>query len=171
MPNVKLTNLASYRAYFEAIAIAHKEIQGFKWGNTDVVRNDNRSDISPSFLWAMPYDIVNYDASHTDNVLKAKKARVAFMVVPDSTLFADEDTAFDYAEAVIEQIMSKIYLDKSGHLDTGGADWSLLVTRIASWSSSPVEKKLGSTKYIGWELEIEFMDNTDLEYDPTKWNS
>ena len=107
MPNLRLTNLAAYRAYFLAIATSHVDILGFKWGNKDVIANDNRSDMPARFLWATPYDSARYGDSRSDNVVKTKQARVAFMMVPNSELFADEDAAFDFCEATIEQILAR----------------------------------------------------------------
>lgn len=167
MPQLRLTNLTSYREYFEAIATSHVAIQGFKWGDKDVIRNDNRSDMPATVLWATPYDSAQYEAQHGDNTVKRKKARVAYLVVPESGLFTDEDSAFDESEAVIEDIMARILRDKAGSEVNG--EWTMLATRIGSWRSGPVEMKVGSTRYVGWELEIDFLDNTNLEYDPSKW--
>jgi hypothetical protein len=168
MPNLKLTNLATYKAYFADIATKHKEIDGYKWGDKDVIRNDNRSDMPARVLWAVPYDKARYGDRMSDNVNKTKVARVAYLVVPDSEKFSDEDAAFDLCEAVIEQIIAKIYVDKRGAMNAGV--WEMIATDISSWSSSPVEMIIASTKYIGWELQMNFMDNTNLEYDPAKWD-
>lgn len=169
MPNLKLTDLASFRAYFEGLATAHKDIAGFKFGDTDVIRNDNRSDLSENFLWAMPYDNARYTGVHADNILKVKRARVAFMKVRESEKFADVDADFQYCEAIIEQIVAKIFKDKRGELI--GNDWSMLVANVATMTTGPVEKKIGSTPYIGWELAIDISENANLVYDETKWNS
>ena len=169
MPNLRLTNLASYRNYFATIAEKHKAIEGFKWGGKDVILNDNRSDLAKRFLWAMPYENARYGDRGSDNVVKTKQARVAYMIVPESELFADEDAAFDFCEEVIEQILSKILVDKAG-AEVDGV-WTMIATTIESWSTGPVHKKIGSTEYIGWELELNFIDNTSLAYDASKWNS
>lgn len=167
MPQLKLTDLASYREYFRAIAESHVDIQGFRWGDKDVIRNDNRSSLPPAILWATPYDSAAYEASHDDNTLKRKRARVAYLVVPSSEAFQDIDNAIETAEAVIEQIMARIKQDKAGSTDEG--EWYMIATRIASWRGGPVEMKIGSTRYVGWEMEIDFLDNANLEYDPSKW--
>lgn len=174
MPKLRLTNLASYRSYFQDIATKHKEIDGFKWGDKDVIRNDNRSDLPSRFLWAAPYDNTKYGDKLSDNVHKIKTARVAYMIVPASELFAHEDEAFDACEAVIEQILAKIMVDKRGaHVTSGDPPvtaWTMLATDINSWTSGPVQKTIASTRYIGWELQINFIDNTNLAYDASKWN-
>ena len=167
MTTIKLTNLASYKAYFQAIATSHVDIDGFKWGDKDVIRNDNRSDMASKVLWATPYERANYGDKFSDNVHKRKIARVAYLTLANSELFADEDAAFDACEAVIEQIIAKIYKDKRGEEVAG--DWTMIITEINSFSSGPVEMKIGSTKYIGWELQMTFGDNTNLEYNPAKW--
>lgn len=167
MANIRLTNLSSYRQYFQAIATSHVDIDGFKWGDKDVVRNDNRSDMPARVLWATPYDRVRYGDKFSDNVHKMKVARVAYLVVPSSELFASEDTAFEATEAVIEQIMARLIQDKRGK-DVAG-DWQMIVSDINSWTTGPVEMKIGSTRYIGCELQITFQDPTNLLYNPTKW--
>lgn len=168
MANIKLTNLASYKAYFAAIAASHVDIDGFKWGDKDVIKNDNRSDMQPRILWASPYDKVRYGDKLSDNVHKIKTARVAYLIVPDSEKFSDQELAFEFCEAVIEQILAKINKDKRG---VEAADsWDLLITDLNSWTSGPVEMKVGSTNYIGWELQMNFQDPTNLTYNELKWS-
>jgi hypothetical protein len=167
MSTLKLTNLSSYRQYFQNIATKHKQIDGFKWGDLDVVRNDNRSDIPAAFLWAQPYERVPY-SDPGDNVTKQKKARVAFVKVRTSETFSDIDADYDAAEAIMEQIMAKILLDKYGA--QVGANWEQIATSISSWVISPMQYEIGSTKYVGFELEMTFIDNANMEYDATKWD-
>lgn len=169
MPNIKLTNLAAYKAYFADIATKHKEVDGFKWGDKDVIKNDSRSDMDKRILWASPYNSARYGDKMSDNIHKTKTARVAYFKTSASEKFADIDTTFDECEAVIEQILAKILLDKRGY-DVAGV-WNMIITDINSWKSGPVDMMIGSTQYYGWELEINFMDNTNLAYDATKWNS
>ena len=168
MPNLKLTTLATYRAYFETIAADHKAIDGYKWGEKDVVKNDSRSHMPARLLWAMPYERATYEDNSSDNIVKIKVARVAYMIVPDSELFTDEDAAFDACEAVIEEILAKILLDKKG-VDVLG-EWNMISTRVENWTTGPVEYKIGSTKYIGWEMNLIFIDNTNLAYDASTSN-
>lgn len=167
MPNLKLTKLASFKAYFEAIALSHVDIGAFKWGSVDRVRTDNRSALPPAFLWGQYYNNVRYTASHNDNKQKIKRARVAFMKVRESDKFADEDADFEFCEAVVEQIIAKMDLDKRGKLVNG--EWEMIVANIASITTGPVEKTIGSTHYIGWELSIDILENTNLAYDASKW--
>lgn len=169
MPNLKLSNLASFKAYFLAIASAHVDIGGFKWGDADVIRNDNRSGMPSSFLWTQPYENVRYTAVHNDNKQKIKQSRVAYMKVRESEKFADEDADFEFCEAVIEQIIAKIDLDKRGSLTDG--EWEMLIASIPSMTTGPVQKTFGSTRYIGWELRIDILENTNLAYDANKWIS
>lgn len=166
MPNLNLTNLASFRAYFLTIATAHVDISGFKWGDADVIRTANRSDITPSFLWAQRYDNVRY-SGNADNTLKTKQARIAYMKVRESEKFVDEDADFEFCEGVIESILAKLMVDKRGALVDG--EWEMIVMNIASINTGPVEKTLGSTRYIGWEMRVDVMDSSNLAYDANKW--
>lgn len=168
MPTLRLTNLETYRNYFAALAASHVAVDGFKWGDKDVLRNDNRSDMPARVLWATPYERAQYTDRGSDNVVKTKVARVAYFVVPDSNVFADEDLAFDACEALVEQILARLLKDKAGE-DDGEGGWTMIATDINTWSTGPVEMTVGSTRYIGYELQISFMDNVNLEYDVTKW--
>lgn len=167
MANIRLTNLSSYRAYFQAIATSHVDIDGFKFGDKDVVRNDNRSDMPAKVLWAHPYERTRYGDRFSDNVHKYKVARIAYLVVPASEKFDDEHAAYDTCELVIEQIMSRLIQDKRGK-DVAG-DWQMIVTDINTWSTTPVEMKIGSTRYVGCSLEVTFQDPTNLSYNALKW--
>lgn len=169
MPNVKLTNLASLKAYFADIAAKHKEINDFKWGDKKVVNNDNKSDLQDGFLWAQRYDRVRYSDLGSDNVNKLKPAKIGFFKTANSEVFADEDACFDFCESVIEDIIARMLRDKRGSEVAG--QWEMLVTRISSITTGPVEFAAGSTKYLGWEMTIEFMDNTNLAYNASKWNA
>lgn len=167
MPNLYLTNLKTCREYLELLASQHVAIDGFKWGDADIIKNDNRSDLPDRFLWGMPYDRSQYGDSGSDNVVKSKVLRMAYMIVPSSEKFSDEDAAFDACEAVMEQVMARIFMDRRGKMIEGV--WTLLATNVNTWRGGPVEKKIGSTKYIGWEMEVTFMDNTGLVYDEDMW--
>jgi hypothetical protein len=175
MARINLTNLASYKAYFAAIATAHKEVDGYKYGDKDIIRNDNRSDMPPRVLWCAPYDRAKYGDKLSDNVHKKKVARVAYMKPSDSGSFADEDKVFQECEAVIEQILAKVYLDKKGANvanteDPPVLEWTMIVTEVNEWVTGPIEMIIGGTKYYGCELEITFSDPTTLVYDASKWN-
>lgn len=167
MPNLKLNNLASFKAYFSAIATSHVDIGGFRWGDADVIRNDNRTGMPSSFLWAQRYDNVRYAAVHNDNKQKTKQARVAYMKVRESEKFADEDADFEFCEGVIEQIIAKMDVDKRGAMVNGS--WEMIVPSISSITTGPVEKTIGSTRYIGWELRADISENTNLAYNASKW--
>jgi hypothetical protein len=173
MPNLKLSNLASFKAYFAAIAASHVDIAGYKFGTKDIVMNENRSLAMASFLWAMPYDNVRYTDNHSDNIVKTKQARVAFMKVRQSELFADEDADFQFCEGVIEQIIAKMLIDKTGSMQEtspGVNEWVMVAFNSNGMTTGPVEKLIGSTKYIGWELRIDIIDNTNLAYNAAKWS-
>lgn len=165
---LKLTNLVSYRSYFQNIALKHKLIDGFKWGDLDVVRNDNRSDLTAAFLWAQPYERTPYTDPDSDNITKRKTARVAYLKVRTTEKFSDIDADYDAAEAIVEQIMAKILQDKRGAMV--GSNYELIATSISTWYTQPVHYVIGSTEYIGFELNIDFKDNAGLEYDATKWD-
>ncbi|HEY3403897.1 MAG TPA: hypothetical protein VGK59_10950 [Ohtaekwangia sp.] len=174
MPILKLTNLATYKAYCADIAAKHKDIDGYKWGDENVITNDSRSDLPKRFLWAMPYDQAKYGDKHSDNVMRSKVARVAYMINPQDGKFSTLEAAYEFCEAVVEQIFARVLQDKRGKMvaivDPPGEEWQMIVTDINSWKTGPVEKTFGSTKYVGCELEMTFMENTNLAFDASKWN-
>jgi len=167
MPNLLLTNLATYKAYFQAIATTNIAINGYKWGDRDVVVNANRANLEDNFLWVQPYENVDYEDSISDNILKRKQATIAFFKVSAGKEYALEDADFEYCESIADQILSKILRDKTGSLIA--SVWTMIATDIGSVKGAPVETMIGSTVYRGWELKITFMDNTGVSYDASKW--
>lgn len=166
-----LTTLKKYREYFEALATGpnhHKEIDGYKWGDEDVLKNDNRSDMPARILWAVPYEQSRYGDRNSDNIVKTKGARVAYLKPAVSELFADVNTCVDECEAVMEQIFAKMLVDKRG-VEVDGV-WTMISFDVNGVTGKPVEMMFGSTQYYGFELYIPFNDNTNLAYDASKWN-
>lgn len=171
MANLLLTTLKKYREYFQAIATGpnhHIDIDGYKWGDADVIKNDNRSDMPARILWAVPYEQSRYGDSFSDNIVKTKGARVAYMKTAASEAFADIETCVDECEAVMEQILAKMLGDKRGY-DVAGV-WTMIAFDVSGITGKPIETEFGATKYYGFELYIPFIDNTNLAYDASKWN-
>lgn len=168
MPTLKLTNLLAYKNYFADLATKHVDINGFKWGDLNVVRNDNLSDVADTFLWVMPYNSGRYADTYSDNLVKVKKARISYLEARNSELFADVDTQYEKCERVIEDLVARLYMDKRG-ADVAGV-WQLIATDMNSFATAPIEHKIGSTVYVGYELTLDFKDNTDLAVDVTKWS-
>jgi hypothetical protein len=169
MPTVlKLTNLLSYKTYAQALATSHKQITGFKWGDADVVRNDNRSNIDSNFLWALPYEEITYDVIDGDHQLKVKEAVMVYLEARNSELFADEDAQYQACETLAEEVVARIERDMRGY-DVAG-NWTQIISRLNSKRLKPVQHKIGSTPYVGFEIRLEFMDNSGMTYDANLWN-
>lgn len=168
MPNLYITTLASYRAYAQQLATESVDIDDFIWGNEEVAQTKNRSSLASKFLWALPYEDVTYrDSGPSDNIHKRKLARMTYLQARNSELFGDEDAQYDECEAVAEQIIARILQDKRGR-DVAGV-WIMLATRIESFRLQPVEVMLGSTKYLGYEINFDVMDNANTAYNAAKW--
>lgn len=170
MASLLLTTLKKYREYFQGLATGanhHKEIDGYKWGDEDVVQNDNRSDMPERILWAQPYDNSRYTDRNSDNIVKTKGARVAYLKPAASEAFSDIETCVDECEAVMEQILAKMLMDKRGY-DVAGV-WTMISFDVNGITGQPIEYMLGSTQYYGFELYIPFIDNTNMAYDASKW--
>lgn len=171
MTTINLSNLASLKAYFKTVAETHADIDGFKWGEKKVIKTANRSNQVPRFLWAQPYDGARYLDNYSDNIQKVKTARISYMVAQGpSKKFDEVDSMFESCELVIEEIIARMYRDKQGLLN-GSGDWEMIIANIAAIRTGPVEYTIGSTKYIGWEMSIDFQDPTRLAYDPARWVS
>jgi hypothetical protein len=169
MPVVNLTNLASCKAYFTVIATLHKEIDEFKWGDKDLLKKNNRSNMAPRVLWGKPYDGGDYQGDGTDNIIKNKVLELRYMKVAASQAQDDLETAASECEAVIEQIVAKMFLDKRGRSTESGG-WEMVVFKFNGMKTENFEITIGSTRYVGCELRITFQDNTGLQYDASKWN-
>jgi hypothetical protein len=169
MPTLKLTDLASCKAYFTTIATLHKEVDSFKWGEKDLVKKSNRSDIGEKILWAKPYDGADYQNDASDNIIKNKVLELRYMVPISANAAQDlKEAAATATEAVIEQILAKMLVDKRGVFTEGVLE--MIVFRIAGMKTENFEMTIGSTNYIGCELKLTFQDNTKLAYDASKWN-
>lgn len=169
MTTLKLTSLSSLKTYFGQLASEHVDIGGFRYGDDKVIKNDNRSSLPNSFLWVAPYELSRYGDNFSDNVMKTKPVALSFMKVRESEKFSTEQEDYEFCESVMEQVMARIIRDKRGEMV--GSDWTMLVTSISSAVGRPVEAIIGSTRYLGWELKLDFMDNTNLAYDAAKWTS
>lgn len=169
MPNLYITKLSTYRAYAQALATESIDIDDFIWGDEEVAQTRNRSSVASKFLWALPYEEVSYaDSGPSDNIIKRKQARMSYLQARNSELFGDEDAQLDACEDVAEQIIARILRDKRGQEIAGV--WTLLATRIESFKLRPVEVMLGSTKYIGFEISFEVLDNANTAYNAAKWS-
>lgn len=171
MPTLKLSSLASFKSYWQDIAVGphhHVAIDGFIWGSSKVMQNANRQNAS-RLLWTGWYENVRFSDQDSDNTVKIKPIRVAYLVVPDGKLFSDEESAMDMAEEVIDDIVARLKRDMRGE-EVAGV-WQMIAAIISSISTKPIEHTIGSTRYIGWEARIDFMDNKGLAYNPAKWTT
>lgn len=159
---IQLTNILSLQTYFTALATGanhHKEIDGIKFGDNEVLMAANRSDMEARVLWVSEYE--NWTAQGTqDNLHTRKPFKMVYMKVPASDLFADKQTAKDQCEAVMRQIIAKIIVDKQA---------GLVLTKLDSIKAEVGEYMVGSTNYCGCEVSLEILDNTGFQYDATKW--
>jgi hypothetical protein len=174
MPTLKLTDLASCKTYFANIATLHKEVDVFKWGDLELVQKNNRSGMKSEtgsrVLWAKPYDGADYQDAGSDNAVKNKLFELRYMLpCRDTAPQSEKEAAATATEAVIEQIVARMLRDKRGGMV--GDKWTMVAFRVAGMKTENFEITVGSTHYIGCELQLTFQDNTHLAYDETKWNA
>lgn len=168
MQQLRIVNLATYKAYAQELATGHKHIAGFKWGDKEVIQTGARSDAAGSFLWAMPYEESRLNGD-VDRAMKTREIRLGYLQPRNSSKFADEDAQYEFCEAVIEQLIARLLRDKRGYNNAQG-QWVTLSLSVQSIRTAPIEHTLGATKFIGYEVRLDIMDNVNLAYDQTQWN-
>ena len=90
MPQLRIVDLSTYKAYSQELAIGHRDIAGFKWGDKEVIQTGARSDAAGSFLWAIPYEDSSVSGD-VDHAMKQREVRLAYLQPRASERFADED--------------------------------------------------------------------------------
>lgn len=169
MPQLRIVDLSTYKAYSQELAIGHRDIAGFKWGDKEVIQTGARSDAAGSFLWAIPYEDSSVSGD-VDHAMKQREVRLAYLQPRASERFADEDAQYEFCEAVIEQLIARLLRDKRGYNNAQG-EWVTLSLSVQSIRTAPIEHTLGATRFLGYELRLQVMDNANLVYDATKWDS
>jgi len=157
---LSLTTISTLKAYFNALAISHVDIDELTFGNDEVIKTTNRSVQQPRPLWVQPYESFSLEDNLDDNILIRKEITLTYLKVPASELFADVQTAKEECEIVMKQVIAKLLKDKRD---------IVFVTQVSNWKGKVDDYKIGATHYVGCELTMEIRDNSGLTYDAAKW--
>ena len=160
---LQLTTIQSIEAYFTALATGvngHKEIDGIKFGEGDVLKEANRTGLEGRFIHVSEYDRAQATGT-SDNLHVTKEIKIGYYKKPVDGTWANQQLGKQQCENVIKQIIAKLITDKQA---------GVINTRIENYSWELGMYEIGSTQYCGCELTITFMDNTGFSYDATKWN-
>lgn len=154
-----LTNYASYKAYFENIATAHKDLQSFVFNDDQNVIDELRSGNAgrPPILWLEAYQ-ARLNDDHSDNFLGMKSGALVILDIPDDHRPADQVEA-DCEQLAID-VMARMY-----------RDWNagILHSKFNGFSWVPVDP-LFTDRFRGIRMEFNFHNSIDLAFDPAKWD-
>lgn len=153
-----LTDIASYKSYWENLASDHKLITSFTYGDQDV-QNAEAITWEGTKLWLWPYGPVRVVDNLGDNYMQQKEGSV-FVGGPEPEAYEDQDTRFNQCETIVKQLISRMLRDRAA---------GTLITRVNNWTFERSEIDL-STKMIGYQLRFFFDDPTGFEYNENDWN-
>ncbi len=157
---LSLTTISTLKTYFNALAISNVDIDELKFGNDEVIKTSNRSDIAARPLWVQEYEAFTFEDNIADNILISKEITLTYLKVPTDESFANIQAAQEECELVMKQVIAKLLKDKRE---------VLLVTQVSNWRGEVGMAMIGSTKYCMCELTMQIKDNAGLIYDAAKW--
>lgn len=155
-----LTTISTLKTYFNALSISNVDIDELKFGNDEVIKTANRSDLQPRPLWVQPYEDFSLEDNLADNILITKQITLTYFKVPATESFADLEAAKEACEIVMKQVIAKLLKDKRD---------ILFVTQVSNWRGKTGDYTIGGTHYCGCELTMQIKDNAGLIYDAAKW--
>ncbi|MCZ8021220.1 MAG: hypothetical protein O9302_00375 [Cyclobacteriaceae bacterium] len=160
---LSLSKYSGYKQYWQTMATQHVDIQGFKYGNADVLINGQKTDKAEVFLHAIPYERARYKGVNVDQQYRNKRARFAvYKKSVSRNSFIEEEELLDFCEQVCSEIMGKIIYNDKKLMN--------VLIDVNSIDMRPVEDVIGATKYVGVHCEFDVMDNPSMEYNPAKFN-
>lgn len=157
---LSLTTISTLKTYFNALAVSNVDIDELKFGDDEVIKTANRSDILPRPLWVQEYEDFTFEDELADNILIRKEITLTYLKVPATPSFNDKQLAMEQCEIVMKQVVAKLLKDKRD---------ILLVSTISGWKGKVGQYQIGSTLYCGCELTMQIKDNAGLIYDAAKW--
>lgn len=159
---MSLEDEESYKAYFLAIATAHKKLgaTAFIYGDEKAFQNEGKS-MKGDKLWLEEPEPAGVTDSNSDNYLKEKKGAL-FICGATSGKFSDEQTQYAKCAEIVEDIISKMIQDydsfailiKKGSIKYGRAEYLMP----------------SATKMIGCRLDFTYTDPSGFPYVAENWN-
>lgn len=155
----QLATFTEYYNYFSGIATSHVDINGFKFGEKEVMQCGARSDLTLPILWAESYDPVRILDNKSDNHT-GQLSCVIYILDNKPEAWADQRTKYEAMEVIAKQILAKILKD----FNDGALQADLNGYRYG-W----VEPVFGSTPAIGVRMDLSFLRPERLVYNAAKW--
>lgn len=156
-----LSDAASYKAYFLAIATSNKLLGAnqYLYGDIEIGQTD-AADWHGKKLWAWPAQRAR-GAGQNDNYFLTRDGTIWIGGPCVSEKFSDEDDFYFACEAIMKQILSKLIKDFT---DAG------MSTNFRGYTLQRSDMQISATKFIGCELLFSFDDPDDFEFDENDWN-
>ncbi|MCZ8353964.1 MAG: hypothetical protein O9340_04465 [Cyclobacteriaceae bacterium] len=159
---LSLSKYSGYKQYWQETATQHVDVDGFRYGNKDVLTVNQKAEKTEVFLHALPYERARYKGANVDQQYRVKKARFTIYKKALTKNSFEEEELLDFCEQVCLEIMGKIiYRDKA---------LMQLIIDVNSIEMKPVEDVINATKYIGIMCEFDVMDNPSMEFKAVKFN-
>lgn len=153
-----LTDQTAYRTYFQGIATAHVEIDGFLYGDMDVQHNEIRT-WKGTKLWLEEPNRIKPIGPNIDNLLKEKRCSLWIGGVPPSAKYSDVHAYYLACEKIVEDIIARVLRDRQNQD---------LVTEVQSYEYGRADYNL-STEMVGCRWDFSYMDPTGYAYNTLKW--
>ncbi len=155
-----LTDFQQYYDYFLALSQSHVDINGFHFGDKDVMINDIRSALQPPVMWLEPYQPVDMIDPLSDNHIESVRGTLAIYDVPASEKFDDMRNTYKSCEIIVKDIIAKLLQDYYSNN---------ILLELSNIRYGEAESLFSATKIIGCRLDFNFMRPARLVFDPAKW--
>ncbi len=162
---MNLNSEDNYKAYFEAIATRHIDINYFRFGDDKDKQVDQRSGArSGIVLWLDYYPPVQL-AGEQDNFLGTIIADITIMqaMSDKADSLATRQAKYLACEDIMQQLFAKIALDYQEDTLENQPLWT------RSRFGRMTDFTFGATLYAGCTGEITFNVPLKMEHNPTKW--
>lgn len=156
-----LTDEATYNAYMQALAEAHRSINWYKFGDENDIKISGQEGMQGMGLWADEQQPTTIQGATHDNFMAIHTATIIIMT-PERAQLQDRKADYQACEQTARDIFSKMILDRHhGLLDT-----------------NPNQVKFGeavhtfsSTKYTCCRMDINWKESADLTFKADRWHS
>jgi len=157
---------AAYKAYFEAIATSHNDIDAFMFGDEYVITTGQPSNMSEGVTMWLDYYRPITIAGSTENC-NGNNNTDSTTMQPTSDrkeTTSEQQAVYKSCEDIVQQIFAKIAMDFQTEVLDNEAQWS------AGQFGRMQESMFAGTMYRGAAAELAFHYALNMEYDNTKWS-
>jgi hypothetical protein len=156
----QLATFTEFYQYFSDIATSHVDINGFKFGEKEIVQCGARSNMTLPALWAEAYDPATILDNRSDNHT-GQLNNVIYIMDKKPKTWADQRSRYDELEAIVRDILGKVLQDyNAGDLQAEFQGFRY------GWSEFP----LGANEMLACRLDLRFLRPERLVYNQAKWS-